>query len=84
MKTFHILVEKQNPYQFKNRRRRRCRFYVRCKIYCIYQGQQRQYAGRCTCVYGVCSVKNIFCTMPKNQIYGPFCFAGRTVNRTVK
>jgi hypothetical protein len=39
-----------------NRRRRR--FYVHRKIYYIYQGQRRQYSGKCACVYGVCSVKN--------------------------
>jgi hypothetical protein len=41
-----------------NRRRRR--FFIRRKIYHIYQGQRRQYAGKCACVYGVCSVRNIF------------------------
>jgi len=49
-------VEKRNPYQSKNRRRRR--FCVPRKIHHIYQGQRRQYAGKCACVYGVCSVKN--------------------------
>jgi hypothetical protein len=39
-----------------NRRRRR--FCVRRKIYHIYQGQRRQYAAKCACVYDVCSVKN--------------------------
>jgi hypothetical protein len=34
------------------------RFCVRRKIYHIYPGQTRQYAGKCACVYGVCSVKN--------------------------
>jgi hypothetical protein len=38
-----------------NRRRRRvC---VRRNIY-ISQVQRRQYAGKCACVYGICSVKN--------------------------
>jgi hypothetical protein len=36
----------------------RRRFYVRRNIHHIYQGQRRQYAGNCACVYGVCSVKN--------------------------
>jgi hypothetical protein len=39
-----------------NRRRRR--FCVRHKIYHIYQGQRRQYPGKCACVYSVRSVKN--------------------------
>jgi hypothetical protein len=39
-----------------NRRWRR--FCVRRKIYNIYQGQRSQYASKCTCVYGVCSVKD--------------------------
>jgi hypothetical protein len=40
-----------------NRRRRR--FYVqRTVVYYIYQGQWRQYAGRCACVYDKRSVKN--------------------------
>jgi len=44
-------VEKRNPYQSKNRRRRR--FSVRRTIRHIYQGQWRQYAGNCACVYGI-------------------------------
>jgi hypothetical protein len=39
-----------------NRRRRR--FCVRRKIRHFYQGQRRQYAGKCACVYSICSVKN--------------------------
>jgi hypothetical protein len=39
-----------------NRHRRR--FCVRRTIYHIYHGQRRQYADKCACVYGVCSVKN--------------------------
>jgi hypothetical protein len=39
-----------------NRRRRR--FCVRRTIYHIYQGQRRQYAAKCACVYGIWSVKN--------------------------
>jgi len=39
-----------------NRYRRR--FCVRRTVYYIYQGQWRQYAGKCACVYGICSVKN--------------------------
>jgi hypothetical protein len=39
-----------------NRRRRR--FCFRRTIYHIYPGQRRQYAGKCACVYGICSVKN--------------------------
>jgi hypothetical protein len=39
-----------------NRRRRR--FWVRCKIYQIYQGQQRWYPDKCACVYSTGSVKN--------------------------
>jgi hypothetical protein len=39
-----------------NRRRRR--FYVRPIIYHIYQGQLKQYAGKCACVYSVCNVNN--------------------------
>jgi hypothetical protein len=38
--------------------RRRSRFCVRRKIYRIYQGQRWEYAGKCACVHGVCSVKN--------------------------
>jgi hypothetical protein len=38
-----------------NRRRRR--FDVRRTICRIYQGKWRQYAGKCACVYGECSVK---------------------------
>jgi len=37
-----------------NRRRRR--FYARRNIYHIYQGQWGQYAGKCVCAYGICSV----------------------------
>jgi len=37
-----------------NRRRRRvC---VRRTIYHIYEWRWRQYAGKCACVYGICSV----------------------------
>jgi hypothetical protein len=36
----------------------RRRFCVRHRTYHIYQGQRRQYAYKCACVYGVCSVKN--------------------------
>jgi hypothetical protein len=39
-----------------NRRRRR--FCVRRTTYHIYPGERRQNAGKCACVYGVCSVKN--------------------------
>jgi hypothetical protein len=39
-----------------NQRRRR--FCVRRTMCHIYQGQRRQYAGNCACVYGVRSVKN--------------------------
>jgi hypothetical protein len=39
-----------------NRRRRR--FCVRRTMYHIYPGQRKQYAGKCACVYGMCSVKN--------------------------
>jgi hypothetical protein len=34
------------------------RFCVRSTIHNIYQGECRQYAGKCACVYGICSVKN--------------------------
>jgi len=34
----------------------RCRFCVRRTIFHIYQGQWRQYAGKCACVYSICSV----------------------------
>jgi hypothetical protein len=54
--TFHNVVEKRNPYQSKNRRRRR--FCVRRTVCHVYQGQSRQYAGSCACAYGICSVKN--------------------------
>jgi hypothetical protein len=54
--TFHDDVEKQNPYKSKNRRRRR--FCVRRIMYHIYPEQRRQDAGKCACVYGICSVKN--------------------------
>jgi hypothetical protein len=40
-----------------NRRRRR--FCVRRKMYHTYQGGRRQYAGKCACVYGIFSIKNI-------------------------
>jgi hypothetical protein len=39
-----------------NRRRRR--FCVRPKIYQISQGQRKEYAGKCACVYVICIVKN--------------------------
>jgi hypothetical protein len=47
------VIQKQNPYLSKNQRRRRF-----CVCPEIYQGQRRQYAGKCACVYGVCRVKN--------------------------
>jgi hypothetical protein len=60
--TFHNVVEKRNLYQSKNDadplNLRRRRFGVRRKGCHIYQGQLWQYAGKCACVYGVCSVKN--------------------------
>jgi hypothetical protein len=52
---FHNVVEKRNPYQSKNRRRRR--FRVRRTIY-IYQVQWRQYADKCACLYAKCSLNN--------------------------
>jgi hypothetical protein len=39
----------------QNRRRRRIG--VRRTMYHIYSRQRRQYAGKCACVYGICSVK---------------------------
>jgi len=36
--------------------RRRLLLCVRVKTYHTYQGQRRQYAGMCACVYGVWSV----------------------------
>jgi hypothetical protein len=56
--TFQNVVEKRNPCQSKNRRRRRRRFCVRRTVYHICLGQWRQYAGECACVYCICSVKN--------------------------
>jgi hypothetical protein len=56
--TFQNIVEEPNPYQSKNRRRRRRRFCVRRTMYHIYPGQRRPYAGNCACVYGICSGKN--------------------------
>jgi hypothetical protein len=40
-----------------NRRWRR--FRVRRTVRHIYQGQWRQYAGKCACVYGICSVCSV-------------------------
>jgi hypothetical protein len=45
--------------------RRRHRFCVRRNVYHIFQGQRREYACKCACVYGVCSVKNKI----KNETY---------------
>jgi hypothetical protein len=39
-----------------NRRRRRS--FVRRSMCHIYQGERRQCASRCACVYGICRVKN--------------------------
>jgi hypothetical protein len=55
-----------------NRRRRR--FCVRRKVYHIYQEQRREYAGKCACVYGVCSVKNKF----ENETYLTACTSNLT------
>jgi hypothetical protein len=37
---------------------RRHRFCIPCTKCHIYQGQGRQYASTCACVYGICGVKN--------------------------
>jgi len=58
MNTFYNVVEKRNPYQSKNRHRRRRQFCVRRTICHIFPGYWRQYAGNWACVFGICSVKN--------------------------
>jgi len=51
---YHNVVEKRNPYQSKNRRRRR--FLLRCTIHHICQGQWRKYARKCACDYDIWNV----------------------------
>jgi hypothetical protein len=54
--------------------RRRHRFCVRLKIYHIYQGKRRQYAGKCACAYCICSVKNTI----ENETYLTDCSSNLT------
>jgi hypothetical protein len=51
---FHNVVEKRNPYQSKNQHQRTkhtpASLCDSCNMYHIYEGEQRQYRGECTCV----------------------------------
>jgi len=60
--TFQNVVQKRNPHinlkiEVHDLNRRRRLFSILCKIHHIYQGERRQYAGKCACVYGVGTVK---------------------------